>query len=240
MGFVHVCKQWVETALGVRIYRTATPLGMDLGNDLRRIVPQFQPQVIFDVGANVGQTSLRFNSLWPDADIYAFEPVTATHEKLRQAVAGRSKVHCVRMALSDQVGQADIHIASDSVQSTFNPTLPQPGALSGKTETVHMTTAEQWCESNGIAQIDFLKVDAEGHDLHVLRGAAALFERQKVGPVLVEIHLGTHVDPTLEAIRSWLEPYGFVPSGIYDLQGFASKKILWANFLFLPSRMLRQ
>ncbi len=241
MAFVHYLKQRVEAAFGLRIYRSATPLGLDLNNDLKRLVPQFQPRVIFDVGANVGQTSLYFNKLWPDAEIYAFEPVSATYEELTRAVAGqKSKIHCVQVALSDETGQAEIRLSERSVFATLDPTFTLPGSNFGRIETVLKVTADDWCNSNGVKHIDLLKVDAEGHDLHVLKGAGSLFEQQRISAVLIEIHMGPSPGPTLDTIRAWLEPRGYIPCGIYDLEGYASKKLLYGNFLFLPYRMIPQ
>lgn len=238
MSLMHTVKQFLEASFGLHIYRTGTPLGLDLKNDLRRLVPQFEPRIILDVGANVGQTSLYFNSLWPDADIYAFEPVSATYEKLTRAVASHApKIKCVKLALSDEAGQADIYISTDSVQSSFDPTRIWPSALSGEKESVSKSTVTRWCDAMELDTIDLMKVDAEGHDLRVLMGATHLFEQGRIGAVVVEIHLGHGVEPTLDAIRAWLEPYGYFPCAIYRQESYAFSKIFWGDFLFVPGRM---
>jgi hypothetical protein len=126
------------------------------------------------------------------------------------------------------------------VFSTLSPVAILPEALSGDTERVSIATAQDWCASRGLTQIDLLKVDAEGHDLCVLRGAASMFECQKINAVLVEIHLGPGSNTKLEDVQSWLQQYDYVLCGIYDQQGSSANKLFWGNFLFLPSRMLSQ
>lgn len=203
MSLMHTVKQFLEASFGLHIYRTGTPLGLDLKNDLRRLVPQFEPRIILDVGANIGQTSLYFNSLWPEADIYAFEPVSATYEKLTRAVASHApKIKCVKLALSDEAGEADIFISSDSVSSSLDRTLILPSKYTGEKETLRKSTVDNWCGAEGMTTVDLLKVDAEGHDLHVLKGAASAIAGGKVNAVLVEVQMGTFGDPTPEAIRS--------------------------------------
>jgi FkbM family methyltransferase len=236
MSLIHTVKQQLEAYFGLHIYRRGTPLGLDLKNDLRRLVPKFQPLVIADVGANIGQTSRYFNSLWPDADIYAFEPVSATYEKLTRRVAGRaSKIRCVKLALSDEIGRADIYISNDSVQSSFDLNHVLPRSLSGEKETVLKTTLHDWCASENIKRIDLLKVDTEGHDLNVLVGATPLFEAQEIGAVLIEIHLGKNVVSSLQEIRSWLGRYDYVLCAIYNQEGYYYHNIFFGNFLFLPT-----
>ncbi len=62
-------------ASGYEIYkRPYLPKGTDVFESLRAHWPQWQPRVIFDVGANVGQTIGRLRPLFPAAEIHAFEP----------------------------------------------------------------------------------------------------------------------------------------------------------------------
>ena len=63
-----------------RTDRAAQPTPMF--RDIAKSLPGWQPRVIFDVGANIGQTSARLAALFPDASIHAFEPVAASFAQL--------------------------------------------------------------------------------------------------------------------------------------------------------------
>src|SRR5690606_3668734 len=52
--------------------------GTSLSHDLRRLAPGFRARMIFDVGANKGQTAVEFLSAFPGATIHSFEPVLRT------------------------------------------------------------------------------------------------------------------------------------------------------------------
>src|SRR5579871_6427223 len=95
-------KEWLLEKYGLRFYRHGTPLGLDLGNDLRVVAPRFAPRIVFDVGGNVGQTVRHFSNIWPEAKIYSFEPVKSTYERL--AVTARTlgeEIQTFNLALSD-------------------------------------------------------------------------------------------------------------------------------------------
>jgi hypothetical protein len=69
------------------IYRKRhLPIGADLRVDLERV--GLNPRVIFDVGANIGQTYRRFRRDFPDAQIHCFEPVNSAFQKLTEEVSG--------------------------------------------------------------------------------------------------------------------------------------------------------
>jgi hypothetical protein len=57
-------------------------------------------------------------------------------------------------------------------------------------------TLADYCATNSIADIDFLKIDVEGHEIEVLRGATALFENRAIGAVQFE-YGGTFVQPRI-------------------------------------------
>jgi hypothetical protein len=66
-----------EKLTGTRIYRHV-PHGADLFEDLRRSLPAFRVETVFDVGANVGQSATAYLRNFTGATIYCFEPVAAT------------------------------------------------------------------------------------------------------------------------------------------------------------------
>ena len=49
---------------------------------------------------------------------------------------------------------------------------------------VEVDTVDRYCASNGIERIDFLKIDVEGFEEDVLRGATTMLKRKSVGIVL--------------------------------------------------------
>src|SRR5688572_12476187 len=75
--------------MGLEIFKTRTlPFGLYQFQDAFRRVEGFNPRVIFDVGANIGQTSTRLRSALKDSEIYAFEPVGSTYDELVRNVSG--------------------------------------------------------------------------------------------------------------------------------------------------------
>jgi hypothetical protein len=79
--------------------------------------------------------------------------------------------------------------------------------------TVECATLDGFCQAQGVAQIDVLKVDAEGHDLAVLQGAEGLLAGGRVKFVFVEFNNILPREGTtggaLLPISSLLEPLGF-------------------------------
>src|SRR5687768_1091411 len=61
-------------------------------------------KTVFDVGANVGQSTRRYRLAFPDAQIFSFEPVPTTYETLTANLKGDPMVRCENVALSDRTG----------------------------------------------------------------------------------------------------------------------------------------
>ncbi|HYJ78225.1 MAG TPA: FkbM family methyltransferase [Longimicrobiaceae bacterium] len=140
-------------------------------------------RVIFDVGAQEGgwtEHALRVN---PGAEVHCFEPMRASFQQLTQREwAGR--VVCNQLGLSDREGEAEMHVASTSLHE--RRLLLQPPSAEGPVETVRLTTLSAYCAAHGIEQIDLLKIDAEGHDLAVLRGGEAMVRAGRIRRIQFE------------------------------------------------------
>lgn len=144
--------------------------------------------VLLDVGANRGTWSLEARGLWPTAQIHAFEPSRRVHGELVAATAGRG-ITCVRAACGDEPGTADLYAVDglDELSSLHQRDLASHGMSMTAVETVDVTTVDAYCAGQGIERVDYLKVDAEGHDLAVLQGAAGVLE---VGVRFVQFEFG--------------------------------------------------
>jgi FkbM family methyltransferase len=145
--------------------------------------------VALDVGANVGAYSILLGQ-WAGARgaVYAFEPVPdlarglAAHIELNGLA---DIVHGVGAAVGDREGSADLIAGNTAGESR----LATPAdAADGAVAAVPLVTIDGFCERHDLAP-DFIKIDVEGWELSVLRGARRTIRRRRPGLALfVEMH----------------------------------------------------
>jgi FkbM family methyltransferase len=195
--------------------------------------------MIFDVGANLGQSACKFSYAFPDATIHSFEPVSAIYKQLETAVAKDAHLHCHHMALGSQAGSRTVYIASDPHMHS----LIRPVETIGE-EQVMVQTLDRFTAENNIECIDLLKVDTEGFDLEVLKGAEQLLSEKRVAFVLVEVgfHPGDTRHVLFDDVRAYLLGKGFAVFGIYDqqLEWSGEQRIRFANVCFSNEAAFRK
>jgi FkbM family methyltransferase len=159
----------------------------DVAAYLRRGIRQGQCCV--DVGAHVGFYALQM-ALWtaPGGRVIAFEPNPTARAVLRANVALNrlgDRVTIEPSAAGAASGTADLfHSGETSGLSRLD--APNPASASGAPVRVPVVTLDEYCATHRV-QPDWILVDAEGADLAVLQGAAALLRDTPV-QVVVEMH----------------------------------------------------
>lgn len=155
---------------------------------LSRRLPAMGAGVLFDVGANHGSYTNLLRQFSPAARIHAFEPHPKTFVSLQQRAAG-PLVTLVNMAVSDRSGTMQLFDFADADGST-QASLAQAavGMFDSRTvsHTVETTTIDAYMAQAGIDAIDFLKIDTEGFDINVLRGAKAALGRGAIEAIQFE------------------------------------------------------
>lgn len=198
--------------------RCYMPRGVDWLWDLRRLRVGGDTPMVFDVGANEGQTTSQVLRCFPAAIVHAFEPVRDTFNILKRKCGARSGVHINQFAVSDRCGSASILASSNSQLShlvTGSATHSEGGA---QVETVETTSVDAYCFKNGITHIDILKTDTEGHDVPVLRGAEKTLRAGSVDWVLVEVTFDAsdNSHSHCEMVQTLLTEYGMALYCSYD------------------------
>lgn len=164
-----------------------------------RLIRELAPglEVVFDVGANVGDWTRTLSSLNSKTTIHAFEPTMGAFSKL---VANNfpSNIHPHRLALSSDRGTAQVHLFGEAsgMNSLHNRHgLEDSNGLSPSTqsEEVKLETVDAFCKANSVRSIDFLKIDTEGHEVDVLMGSRECHLKGVIGYIQFE-YGGTYID----------------------------------------------
>jgi FkbM family methyltransferase len=205
-------------ATGVHAMRRRyVPFGLDYVADVAALSRAWglPLEVVFDVGANLGQTSDKLLAAFPSASVFAFEPHPDTFRTLTRTRSGHDRLNAFNVALSDADGSADFYeYGMSQINSLTNKAryAVRSGA-EPKVTTVSCVRMDRFCAEHAIERVDLLKIDTEGHDLMVLQGATGLLTDGRVRFVYVEYNdiekKPEAVGGNLREIDAFLRPLGF-------------------------------
>lgn len=201
-----------------------------------------QPVTLFDVGANVGEFTLEILEAFRNREfeLYAFEPSGHAWSQLNRRVPAGKNVHAIRMALGDVEGKADLYFPEDgsALASLLRRDLVHMNVNFSKHEQVAVTTLDGFCRDRNIGHIHLLKMDVEGNELNVLKGASGLLSRDAIEVIQFEFG-GTNIDSRtyLKDFFKLLGPkftlYRILPRGLREMPAYTEKFEIFqaANYL---------
>lgn len=124
---------------------------------------------VIDVGANYGLYTLTLSKLIGDTGkIWAFEPTSETAGYLEKSIVENqiTNIQLIQAALSNRIGKAKFYTWSNSEWNS----LSESEVGYDSSETVGLLTLDHCQDKYGWKDIDFLKLDAEGEELNILKG----------------------------------------------------------------------
>jgi len=157
-------------------------MGSDLiGGELEVIQKYIEDDsIVFDVGAFRGEWSLAVLTQGGNSVTYCFEPLPPSYDILRRNLeAFYTQTVLNNLLVSDKEGESafweyervpalsTIHKRNSEIAKAFG--IGEPKMIS-----VSMTTLDDYCQKQEVGRIGFLKIDVEGHEAAVMRGAARL------------------------------------------------------------------
>lgn len=140
------------------------------------------PRTVIDVGANAGQFAIASAKLFPDVAVHSFEPNPDCAATLQRNVASLKNVQVYPLALGDEKGEAAFHVNSHSHSSSILPLTGNhreafPQAREVDTIRVTLSTLDQVFADVELPGPVLLKLDVQGYEARVLRGAANTLKR---------------------------------------------------------------
>jgi FkbM family methyltransferase len=143
-------------------------------------------RIVFDVGANRGEWTETALTLDPTIEVHAFEPSASTFQQLAaKQLGGQVRLNNIGIGAVEE--ERELYQIGRASQSELRSLYRREGleddyklSVAPDAERVRITTLDAYCASAGLDHIDYLKIDTEGHDLKVLRGAAGLIGRHAI------------------------------------------------------------
>lgn len=153
--------------------------------------------VIFDIGANEGDSVKRFKKIFPNCTIYCFEP----NEKILDLVNSNKKYENViknNLAVGAKIEKKKFYFYDSHRISSFYPVVEnskyQRLKVKNKKEfsskLLNVITIDDFCKNNNIESFDILKIDTQGSEADVLLGSRNILKSQKVKIIELEYILG--------------------------------------------------
>ena len=192
-----------------------------LGDDIQK------PITIFDVGANRGEYTSAILALYPSSRVFSFEPSRETFRLLEVELAAMSQVFKLNYGLGVK-SQSQL-LYKEGQYARIASLTPLDVIDPDYTEKVIIRTLDEVVSEYSISEIDLLKIDVEGHELDVIKGAQNTLSLRKIK--FLQFELGgasIETNTTLKDIYDVLSKYdyrlylisrrGIVPLDTYDYQ----------------------
>ena len=198
---------------------------------------------IWDVGANTGQFAFMAHTVWSELPVYSFEPDLKVFAQLEKNFKKfELQGQCFPYALGENAGNRDLYHCEDTVNtSLLEPDEVSKGLVAKKTQ-VECKTLDGMLDMITTSQSPLLKLDVQGYEAHVLRGADKFLSHCRY--VLAEVTFtsqykgGVHADELMCMMRE----RGFICTQIVDAlrdKSSVRKDILEVDMLFENKNMVK-
>jgi FkbM family methyltransferase len=150
-------------------------LGYAASLELLEITRLHQPETVYDIGACFGTWSLLAKACLPEASIHAFEPLNVHFDKFFRITEGVPDITLHKVALGSKSGTFDMYVNNKTDTSSFLEThelgRKEWDMCTIRNESVNTVVLDEYVITNRLPLPDLIKLDVQGYELEVMRGA---------------------------------------------------------------------
>ena len=208
--------------------------GVEWGEDIKCLLAGQELEIVMDVGANIGQTAYEVMKHFPKSRVYCFEPIPSTFNELVERTKIFPNVFPINIAFGDEIETLSIMAKPLSEQNTLVANTEEIVTENMELIEVKVETLDQFCEKNKISKINLLKIDTEGYEMKVLKGAENLITSGCIDYILIECEF---LKRTTEPHGNFIEIMEHLQSLQYNVVAFYTGGIdnfgwKWGDVLF--------
>jgi FkbM family methyltransferase len=200
---------------------------------------------VFDVGANIGDYSILLQDTFGEkAHIYSFEPAGKTFNKLISNFTDLTNISLFNFGFGDKNEKINLFRDSDEspLASVYSRRLDHFGIRMNKVEEIEIRTIDGFCLEKQIKHIHFLKLDAEGHEISILKGASNLLSSGAVDYIQFEfggcnIDSKTFFQDFYYLLKDTYNIYRIVQDGLYKIENYKEMYESFATTNYICERI---
>jgi FkbM family methyltransferase len=229
--------------LGYELRRRQPPRwGDEAYLDQRRLLEGGPVEAVLDVGANVGDATHQYRTLFPAATIHAFEPFPDVHRQLAARFAADPRIRAHQLAVTDAPGRRRFYVHDAHATNSLLPHDATSvewawaaGDGPGRSIEVPAVTLDGFCQAEGLSRIDLLKMDIQGGEAMALRGAGRLLAHQAVRLIYLEVLFAPLYEGQANFcdVHAILTGHGYRLFGLYNLV-HSERGLGWGDAIFRP------
>ena len=202
---------------------------------------KFGIKTIIDIGANEGQFIDKISKILPDVNIYSFEPLKDSFIKLKEKISDKKNITAFNFALGDEekeniINRNEYSPSSSLLELTDLHKNAFPITKKVKEESIYVKELDKIANELEIKKKVMLKVDVQGYELNVLRGAENTIKDIDIILIETSFYELYKNQPLFNEIYIFLSDRGFNYYGsLEQLYDERDGKILQADSIFIRS-----
>jgi FkbM family methyltransferase len=203
-----------------------------------------EASVVVDVGAYDGGVASEYLDLFPQAVCHALEPHPPSFRTLSERLGGHPRARLHGLALGEAPGRRPLHSFPSSATNSLLAPVADVSAVVGPGHMdsferiqVDVTTLDLFAEREGLAHIDIVKLDVQGAEELVLRGAERLLRERAIGLLVTEVDFVEvyREQAFYHDVAALLQGSGYQLHDFYNFHYGPKGQLQWGDAIFLPS-----
>tara|TARA_B100001564_G_C20558560_1_gene632643 strand:- start:223 stop:1011 length:789 start_codon:yes stop_codon:yes gene_type:complete len=235
---------------GYKIMKAKTTESTDLDSLTKSLITKSDP-IIFDVGANKGESIQRYKKIFKSPIIHSFEPNIEGINVLKQKYINDKDLYLNNVAVGDKKGSLEFNINAKSSHSSFKNLIPNTTWLKKRSNSLkiddknytikkvntEIITLDEYVKEKNISNIDILKIDTQGFEDKVLLGAQNLLKNNRIKLIQLELIFSEIYEKPLQIydVEKTLVPNNYKLFGISNSGSLITYYLFQSDFIYISN-----